>query len=92
MENENIKTLNRFKRIFGEEGLRVMVEEFPGVAIRFPSSLDYNKDERNKKIADTARSPDYATMGTMELAKELANQYGLSQSHVLKIINDPQNR
>lgn len=92
MENENIKNLNRFKSIFGEEGLRVMVEEFPGVAIRFPSSLDYDREERNKKIADAARSPNYKDMGVMELAKELANQYGLSQSHILKIMNDPKNR
>lgn len=92
MGNENIKNLNRFKSIFGEEGLRIMVEEFPGVAIRFPSSLDYNKDERNKKIADAARSQSYSEMGVMELAKELANQHGLSLSHTLKIINDPKNR
>lgn len=92
MENENIKNLNRFRALFGDEGLRVMVEEFPGVVIRFPSTLDYNKDERNKKIADAARSSFYSNMSVMEMASELANQFGLSKSHVLKIMNDPKNR
>lgn len=90
--NENVKNLDRFKDLFGEEGLKVMIENFPGVAIRFPSTLDYNKEERNKKIASIARSPDYANMQTMELANQFAQQFGLSLSHTLKIMNDPKNR
>lgn len=79
MENENIKNLNRFRALFGDEGLRVMVEEFPGVVIRFPSSLDYNKDERNEKI----KADFYAGKSLQALAKELQ----LSESHLRTIIN-----
>ena len=79
MDNENVKNLNRFKAIFGDEGLKIMVEEFPGMVIRFPSSLDYNKEERNEKI----KADFYANKSIQELAKE----FMLSESHIRNIIN-----
>lgn len=79
MDNKNIKNLNRFKALFGDEGLQLMIKEFPGVVIRFPSTLDYNKEERNTKIKDAF----YDGKSVQELAKELM----LSESRIRTIIN-----
>lgn len=82
MDNENIKNLNRFKALFGDEGLKLMIEEFPGVVIRFPSSLEYDKEERNEQI----RTNFYNGWSVQNLAKE----FKLSESHTRTIINKRQ--